>query len=79
MSVQKGIKSDCFWKIGKRLAPLVLILAVFFLPKGLASWQKPVQPSLAGGPLTCLAPHPFDASKFLAASERQLFEKGPHP
>lgn len=41
-----------------------------------AEWQKPLQPSMAGGALTCLASHPFDATKFLVASGHQIFEAG---
>lgn len=41
-----------------------------------AEWQKPVQPSLSGGALTCLASHPLDVSKFLVASGQQIFEAG---
>jgi hypothetical protein len=41
-----------------------------------AEWQKPLQPSLSGGPLTCLAVHPLDPAKFLLASERNIFEGG---
>ena len=41
-----------------------------------AEWQKPIQPSMAGGALTCLASHPLDVSKFLIASGQQVFEAG---
>ncbi len=41
-----------------------------------AEWQKPLQPSMAGGALTCLASHPLDMSKFLVASGQQVFEAG---
>jgi len=41
-----------------------------------AEWQKPLQPSMAGGTLTCLASHPLDRSKFLVASGQQVFEAG---
>jgi hypothetical protein len=41
-----------------------------------AEWQKPIQPSMSGGALTCLASHPLDASKFLIASGQQVFEAG---
>jgi photosystem II stability/assembly factor-like uncharacterized protein len=41
-----------------------------------AEWQKPVQPSMSGGALTCLASHPLDVSKFLIASGQQVFEAG---
>ena|GEM_PF-579063 len=59
----------------RRLGGAFLILfAIFLLPSGLAEWQKPVQPSFSGGDLTCLIPHPLDASKVLVASERQIFE-----
>lgn len=63
-------------KIKKRFWGLVLVAALFFLPKGLANWQKPIQPSMSGGPLTCLSPHPLDSSRFLVASSHQLFEGG---
>lgn len=39
-----------------------------------AEWEKPLQPSLAGGSLTCLAIHPADPAKFLVASQNQIFE-----
>ena len=41
-----------------------------------AEWQKPIQPSMSGGALTCLASHPLDGSKFLVASGQQVFEAG---
>ncbi len=41
-----------------------------------AEWQKPLQPSLSGGALTCLAVHPLDPAKFLLASEHKIFENG---
>ena len=47
-----------------------------FQIKAPAEWQKPLQPSLTGGPLTCLAPHPLDPQKFLAASGHDVFEGG---
>jgi len=56
------------------LASLCCILG-FQLPAP-AEWQKPIQPSMAGGPLTCLVSHPLDGSKFLVASGQQVFEAG---
>lgn len=57
------------------LLPLLLIIPLC-LPNSRADWQKPLQPSLAGGPLTCLTLSPLDRSKFLIASEHQVFEGG---
>ena len=56
-------------------ALLLLCVLGFQLPAP-AEWQKPLQPSLSGGTLTCLASHPLDRSKFLVASEQQVFEAG---
>lgn len=57
-------------------AGAALILALAFLPAGRAQWEKPLQPSLSGGPLTWLIPHPLDNTKFLIASQHQVFEGG---
>ncbi|MFH0985822.1 MAG: hypothetical protein V1882_09865 [Candidatus Omnitrophota bacterium] len=55
---------------------LLFLCIAGFQVQAPAEWQKTLQPSLAGGALTCLAPHPFDRSKFLVASGRQVFEAG---
>jgi hypothetical protein len=55
---------------------LILFCVLGFQIQAPAEWQKPLQPSLAGGALTCLASHPLDASKFLVASGQQVFEAG---
>lgn len=65
------------FKIRKRFLVLLVVGAVLVLPKGLANWQKPIQPSTAGGPLTCLSLYPLDSSRFLIASGQQLFESSP--
>jgi hypothetical protein len=57
-------------------AALSLICILGFQIPAPAEWQKPIQPSLSGGALTCLASHPRDASKFLVASGQQIFEAG---
>jgi hypothetical protein len=57
------------------VALLLLCVLGFQIPAP-AEWQKPIQPSMAGGALTCLASHPLDASKFLIASGQQVFEAG---
>ena len=65
-------------KTNKKLIALLLISLVLcalgFQMPAPAEWQKPLQPSLSGGTLTCMALHPQDASKFLVASECQIFE-----
>jgi hypothetical protein len=62
-------KKTLFWGI---------VLALFCLSgfqiQAPAAWQRPVQPSLAGGALTCLAIHPLDPTRFLLASKHQVFE-----
>lgn len=52
------------------------LLAFFYLPRGHAEWQKPVQPPSSGS-LTYVLSHPLEPSKILAASSHQLFEKDP--
>lgn len=64
-------KKAAAWSV---LVSLLCVLG-FQLPAP-AEWQKPIQPSMAGGPLTCLASHPLDGSKFLVASGQQVFEAG---
>ena len=63
----------------KTAAGSVLLLALcvlgFQIPAP-AEWQKPLQPSMAGGALTCLAAHPLDPAKFLLASGHKIFENG---
>jgi uncharacterized protein YfaQ (DUF2300 family) len=62
----------------KMLAGVVMAFLIFcilgFQASVPAEWQKPFQPSLAGGALTCLAPHPIDPTKFLIASGHDIFE-----
>ncbi len=58
----------------KLFLTMALLLGIFFLPLGRAAWQKPIQPSLSGGVLTCLAIHPLDPAKFLLASGHDIFE-----
>ena len=60
--------------IGSIALSLLCILG-FQIPAP-AEWQRPIQPSLSGGALTCLASHPLDVSKFLIASGQQVFEAG---
>lgn len=55
---------------------LLLSCTLGFQVPAPAGWQKPLQPSMSGGILTCLASHPLDGSKFLVASGRQVFEAG---
>ena len=56
---------------------LILLLCVLgFQISAPAEWQKPLQPSLSGGALTCLATHPLDPTKFLLASGHKIFENG---
>ncbi len=55
---------------------LFAFYAFLFPDSAAAEWQKPIQPSLSGGALTCLAIHPLDPEKFLLASEHSIFEKG---
>lgn len=55
---------------------LTLLCVAGFQAQAPAEWQKPLQPPLAGGALTCLTLHPLDRSKFLVASGRQIFEAG---
>ncbi|MBI4711509.1 MAG: hypothetical protein HY767_03490, partial [Candidatus Omnitrophica bacterium] len=57
------------------LALLCLCILGFQIPAP-AQWQRPLQPSMAGGALTCLASHPLDGSKFLIASGQQVFSAG---
>ena len=67
-------------KINKKMvlwsAALSLLFVLGFQIPAPAEWQKPIQPSLSGGALTCLTSHPLDASKFLIASGQQIFEAG---
>ena len=67
-------------KINKKMTVwgvmLLFLCALGFQIPAPAEWQKPVQPSMAGGALTCLASHPLDRSKFLVASGQQVFEAG---
>lgn len=64
----------------KKTALLGALLALFcvsgFQIPAPAEWQKPIQPSLTGGSLTCLAAHPVDSTKFLLASGHKIFESG---
>jgi len=76
-----NIKEDCSMdrsnsKAAKRI--FIFLLGSMLSVQGpvKAEWQKPLQPSLSGGPLTCLAAHPLDPAKFLLASERNIFEGG---
>ncbi|MEI7750611.1 MAG: hypothetical protein WCJ71_00855 [Candidatus Omnitrophota bacterium] len=66
--------------VNKRFAgvgtALLLLCVLGFQIPAPAEWQKPLQPSLSGGALTCLASHPLDGSKFLVASGQQVFEAG---
>ena len=57
-------------------AALSLLCLLGFQMAAPAEWQKPIQPSMSGGALTCLASHPLDVSKFLIASGQQVFEAG---
>ncbi|MFA5167136.1 MAG: hypothetical protein WC530_01240 [Candidatus Omnitrophota bacterium] len=57
-------------------AMLSLLCTLGFQIPAPAGWQKPVQPSMTGGALTCLVSHPLDESKFLVASGQQVFEAG---
>ena len=47
---------------------------VCFQNQAPADWQRPLQPSFAGGNLVCLSAHPLETSKFLVANRFQLFE-----
>ncbi len=62
----------------KRLAACLMLLSLLLLAThqypASAEWQKPIQPSIAGGALTCLTLHPLEQSKFLVASKSQIFE-----
>ena len=59
-------------------AGILLLLCVLRSPMPVsAEWQKPAQPSLTGGALTCLTLHPLDPAKFLLASGHDVFESGP--
>jgi len=55
---------------------LALLCVLGFQIPAPAEWQKPIQPSMAGGALTCLAIHPLDPAKFLLASGHKIFESG---
>lgn len=57
-------------------AALLVLCAVGFQIPAPAEWQKPLQPSMTGGALTCLATHPLDPAKFLVASGHKIFESG---
>ena len=63
----------------KRVALIgAAILAFFYLPKGQADWQKPLQPPAPNpSDLTYVLSHPLEPSKILAASSHQLFENDP--
>lgn len=61
-------------KVAGTFATLLLFCFLGFQWPAPAEWQKPLQPSLAGGALTCLAAHPLDRSRFLVASGQQVFE-----
>jgi photosystem II stability/assembly factor-like uncharacterized protein len=67
-------------KINKKMsfwgASLLLLCVLGFQIPAPAEWQKPIQPSMAGGALTCLATHPLDPTKFLLASGHAIFENG---
>jgi hypothetical protein len=56
------------------LGILFALLSIGFQIQAPAQWQKPAQPPAAGGPLTCLVPHPLDPAKFLTASKHSVFE-----
>lgn len=56
------------------LGILFILFSIGFQIQAPAEWQKPAQPPAAGGPLTCLVPHPLDPAKFLTASEHSIFE-----
>ncbi len=57
-------------------ALLALLCVLGFQIPAPAEWQRPIQPSLTGGALTCLATHPLDPTKFLLASSHKIFENG---
>jgi len=57
-------------------ATLSLLCFLGFQMPAPAEWQKPLQPSMTGGALTCLAIHPLDPTKFLLASGHKIFENG---
>ena len=61
---------------GKTFIAFALLCFFCFQLSAPAEWQKPLQPSLSGGALTCLASHPLDGNKFLIASGQQVFEAG---
>ncbi len=67
-------------KIRKKTLVAGVVLSLFcllmFQMPAPAEWQKPLQPSMAGGTLTCLTIHPLDPTKFLVASEHKIFETG---
>ena len=55
---------------------LLFLTVLGFQISAPAEWQKPLQPSMAGGALTCLVAHPLDPTKFLLASGHKIFESG---
>ena len=63
-------------KIFKRLILMGSLFVLFYLPKGLANWQKPLQPPNPGD-LTYVLSHPMEPSKILTTSSHQLFENDP--
>ena len=63
-------------KMAASFAAFLLFCFFSFQLPAPAEWQKPLQPSLSGGALTCLASHPLDGTKFLVASGQQVFEAG---
>ncbi len=63
-------------KVAGIFAALLLCCVLGFQLPAPAEWQRPIQPSLVGGALTCLASHPLDGTKFLVASGQQVFEAG---
>jgi hypothetical protein len=67
----KSNKKLLLWSV-----TLSLLCVLGFQMPAPAEWQRPIQPSMSGGALTCLASHPFDRTKFFVASGQQVFESG---
>ncbi len=66
--------------LNKKMTGVAMVFLLFcilgFQMSAPAEWQKPIQPSMAGGALTCLALHPLDPTKLLIASGHDIFEGG---
>jgi len=61
-------------KILRWMFLVTLALTAGYQTYSAAEWQRPLQPSLSGGELVCLAAHPREGNGFFVANSFQLFE-----